>query len=176
MRGFLLIALVWFCSSVQAQVTPPPTPETNPENEEQLEMITENNEDAETEDDAFLQQMVQFLENPINLNRISTEDLNALHILTPMQVHSLVQYRQLFGNLLSVYEAQAIPGWDVATLEKLKPYITVSQVTRVGTSIISRLRNGESTLLLRATQVLEKSKGYLLDSTTANNYYPGSPQ
>ncbi len=176
MRGFLLIALVWFCSSVQAQVTPPPTPETNPENEEQLEMITENNEDAETEDDAFLQQMVQFLENPINLNKVSTEDLNALHILTPMQVHSLVQYRQLFGNLLSVYEAQAIPGWDVATLERLKPYITVQQETRVASSIASRLRNGESTLLLRATQVLEKSKGYLLDSTTANNYYPGSPQ
>jgi hypothetical protein len=29
---------------------------------------------------------------------------------------------------------------------------------------------------MRGAQVLEKSKGYLLDSSNAKNYYPGSPQ
>ena len=29
---------------------------------------------------------------------------------------------------------------------------------------------------MRATQVLEKSRGYLLDSSKAKNFYPGSPQ
>src|ERR1035437_4864743 len=38
------------------------------------------------------------------------------------------------------------------------------------------LKNGERTVLARITQVLEKSKGYLLDGSTANNFYPGSPQ
>src|SRR6185312_6774488 len=36
-------------------------------------------------------------------------------------------------------------------------------------------KNGNSTLLFRAAQTLEKSKGYLLDRSTANNFYPGSP-
>ena len=36
--------------------------------EQQLENITENNEDLETEDDSYIQQMVQYIKNPINLN------------------------------------------------------------------------------------------------------------
>jgi len=41
---------------------------------------------------------------------------------------------------------------------------------------MNRLKNGDNTLLLRATQTLEKSKGYNIPLVPGNNYYLGAPQ
>lgn len=144
--------------------------------EQQLENNTENNEDVETEDDAYLQQMQQFLKHPVDLNRAGVNELSELRILTPVQVQNLLVYRELVGKLIDVYELQALPGWDLHTIRKLRPYITVGLVTEEAGSLKNRLQKGEHTLLFRASQVLERSKGYLLDSSTAANFYPGSPQ
>ena len=61
--------------------------------EQQLESITENNEDAETEDDSFVQSMRQFLKNPVNLNSADINRLKELMILTPVQLQNMVSYR-----------------------------------------------------------------------------------
>jgi hypothetical protein len=58
----------------------------------------------------------------------------------------------------------------------LKPYIMVSSKVDMFNSIGSRLKNGRNALLLKGIQTLEKSKGYLLNSSNATNFYPGSPQ
>lgn len=173
MRRLIIInILLFFFLYVHAQVE-----ETTVNTmEQQLENNTENNEDVETEDDAYLQQMQQFLKHPVDLNRAGANDLNELRILTPMQVQSLILYRELIGKLIDIYELQALPGWDLLTIRKLRPYITVSSVTEATGSLKSRLKKGEHTLLLRASQVLERSKGYLPDSSTVTNFYPGSPQ
>jgi hypothetical protein len=144
--------------------------------EQQLENLTENNEDLETEDDAYLQEMQHFIKEPLNLNTATESDLELLKVLTPLEIHHLLVYRDLLGHFINIYELQAIPGWDVLLIRKIRPYITVVSRADVFTSLGSRFKHGESTLLPRVTQVLEKSKGYLLDSSTANNFYPGSPQ
>ena len=57
--------------------------------EQQMEAVTENNEDNETQDDSFLQSLQQFLKNPVNMNtadaatlketsRISVQDNNGM--------------------------------------------------------------------------------------------------
>lgn len=144
--------------------------------EQQLEDITAANEDVETEDDAYLQQLHHFLKEPINLNFADAGILEQLNLLSPIQINNLISYRKLLGNFLSIYELQAIPSWDLNLINRVRPYVTVAQKTVVFQSLLSRLKTGESSLLIRATQVLEKSKGYLLDSSLAKNYYPGSPQ
>lgn len=151
-------------------------PATLPVTEQALENLTEVNEDAETEDDAYLQQLQHFIEDPINLNTAGESDLNELRILTPLQIHHLFSYRKLFGNFINIYELQAVPGWDVSLIRKIRPYITVANTISLPASFKARIKNGENTLLARVTQVLERSKGYLLDSSTANNFYPGNPQ
>ncbi|MBL0144815.1 MAG: hypothetical protein IPP48_02695 [Chitinophagaceae bacterium] len=62
------------------------------------------------------------------------------------------------------------------TIQKILPYVTVSIPQNIFNSIGNRLQNGEHTLLVRATQILEKSKGYLVDPAQTSNYYPGSQQ
>jgi len=165
---FILIFLLLFVP-VLAQVVEPIT-------EQQLENNAMNNEDVEMEDDSYLQQLQQFLKHPVNLNSVDESDLEALRVLTPQQIHNLVSYRNLVGMLIDVYELQAIPGWDLQTIQKLRPYICVDQQLALSGTLKSRLRNGEHSILIRGSQVLERSKGYLLDPSSATNFYPGSPQ
>lgn len=160
-----------------AQVTPPATPEQPSTTvEQQLENITENSEDLETEDDSYLQELAQFIKDPINLNVADANLLKELKALSALQIQNLIMYRHVLGKLNSIYELQAIPGWDVQTIKRVKPYIVVSNALSPTADLSQRLQKGEHSILIRATQVIEKSKGYLLDSSSAKNYYPGSPQ
>ena len=155
-----------------AQVVEPPATIT----EQQLENITENNEDVETEDDAYLQQMQQFLKDPVNLNTANEEELKELRVLTALQIQNLVLYRSLVGKFIDIYELQAVPAWDPETIRKIRPYITVSFQGSMLNIVNKRLRDGEHSVLLRLSRVPERSKGYLPDSSSATNFYPGSPQ
>lgn len=168
----ILFCLLFIYLNSFGQVTEPVTPNV----EQQLENITENNEDQETEDDSYLQQMIQFYNNPIELNEADVADLSQLRILTPIQVQNFILYRNLVGKLIDVYELQAIPGWDIGTIKKIRPYISVSDKISRAVSLKTRIKNGEHVTLLRLSQVPERSKGYLIDSSTATNFYPGSPQ
>ena len=144
--------------------------------EQQLENLAETDDDTETEDDAFLQQMQQFLKDPLNMNEAEESQLKDLRLLSALQIQKFLSYRSIFGKFVSIYELQAIPSWDLITIRRLQPYITVSQRMSVIRSLGERFAGGNHSILVRATQVLEKSKGYLLDSLQAKNFYPGSPQ
>jgi DNA uptake protein ComE-like DNA-binding protein len=85
--------------------------------EQQLENTAESNADQETEDDSFLQQLVQFLKDPVNLNTADEAGLAQLVILSPLQIRNLIMYRSLAGKMIDLYELQAIPGWDLATIQ-----------------------------------------------------------
>ena len=154
------------------------TEQVQPSNvvEQQLENITENTEDSETEDDSYLQEMLQYQQHPINLNTANETLLKGLRTLTPMQIQSLINYRILLGKLINVYELQSIPGWDIATIQKIRPYISIVGNQDVITTLKSRFNNGDKTLLVRATQIIEQAKGYAIDPAAGKNYYQGSPQ
>ncbi len=174
-RSVLVISCILFWQQATAQVIKLPQ-QPNTTVEQQLEAVTESNEDTETQDDSFLQSLQLFLRSPLNLNIADAAALKELIILSPIQIQNIISYRNLFGNFISIYELQAIPGWDILTIEKLRPYITVSTSANLITSFGERLTGGAHNVLARVTRVLEISKGYLLDPAIANNYYPGSPQ
>lgn len=143
--------------------------------EDQLENLTEANEDNTSEDDTYLQDMNFFLKNKINLNYADEGLLQQLQLLTPVQINNLIAYRNLFGNFISIYEIQAIPTWNISMIRRILPYITVDEKIDLFNSFGKRFKNGNHTLLVRGTQILEKQKGYLLDPDSVKNYYPGSP-
>lgn len=172
-KFFLTTYCMVLLNLVQAQVTEPPGGTI----EQQLEDITASTEDQETEDDSYLIELNSFLKNPVNLNTADRNILEELKILSPMQIQSLISYRERLGLLINIYELQAVPGWDVSTILKLRPFITVSTEAAISTNILKRLSGGDKTLLIRATRVLEDSRGYLADSTGATgNFYAGSPE
>lgn len=142
--------------------------------EEEMERVTNLMEDEEPENDEWLQQMVHFSENPVNLNTAGRGLLMELQLLSPVQIDALLQYRRLCGPLLSLYELQAIPGWQVQTIRKLLPFVTVEQTVRAVVDLRKRLSGGDHFLLLRQSRVLEKAEGYLRDGQDGKSFYPGS--
>ncbi len=171
----LFLLLAFFCifsTKTFAQNTTTP----NSTFEQQLENLTENNDDIETEDDTQLQQMQYYLKHPLNLNIANENDLIQLHLLNHIQLENFFIYRNLFGKFINIYELQAIPYWDVALLQKLRVYVTASENADILNTIDKRLTGGEHSILARVSQTIEKAKGYLIDSPAMANRYFGSPQ
>jgi len=134
--------------------------------EQQLENLTDL-EQSETEDDNFLQQLSQFRKNPLPLNSVTADDLKELRMLSDLQITHFIIYRNLFGKFLSVYELQAIPSWDLFTIRKILPFVTVQHVVNTRTIFAERFKNGQHSILARYAQVPEKAKGFEMDTTGA---------
>ncbi|MGZ3882532.1 MAG: hypothetical protein ACXVBF_14380, partial [Flavisolibacter sp.] len=91
-------------------------------------------------------------------------------MLNDLQVNNLIRYRSLLGNLISIFELQSIPGWSLVTINRVLPYIAVSNPQSSKQSFLPRFHNGDNSLLFRISRVLEKSKGY---DTSLNSHYLG---
>lgn len=142
--------------------------------EQQLENQAEADE-SETEDDTYLQLLSNFKKNPLNLNQADENDLKELRFLTALQIQNFFRYRIAFGALVNIYELQAIPTWDVETIQKILLYITVRPEVNLIEELGKRFSDGNHSLLLRETYVVEKSRGFKQkDSANATSFYPGS--
>jgi hypothetical protein len=135
--------------------------------EQQIENLTELLED-EIEDDQFLQQLQYFIDHPLNLNSATADDLRTLRVITDLQIDNFFYYKKLFGSLINIYELQAVPTWDVTTIRKLLPFVTVRNEINGKDAIRSRTKNGDHILLLRNSRILEQQKGF--DKTLPNHY------
>jgi hypothetical protein len=140
--------------------------------EQQLENQTDADQ-AETEDDSYLQDLEQFRKNPVNLNTADADELKRLRIITDLQIENLISYRNIFGKFISIYELQAVPAWDVSTIHRLLPFVTIAVPLSLEEGE-RRFRDGEHSLLIRVSQVLEKSVGF--NKSTLGTKYIGSPQ
>jgi DNA uptake protein ComE-like DNA-binding protein len=117
MKKLLIILLIIHYSSlIIGQEIPPNT-------EQQLENLTDADQ-TETEDDSYIMQLQYFKKHPLNLNEADAGQLKELFFLTDLQIENLLSYRHLLGKFISIYELQAIPAWDVATIKKILQFIT----------------------------------------------------
>ncbi|MFT3843539.1 MAG: helix-hairpin-helix domain-containing protein [Lacibacter sp.] len=146
----------------------------NPVVEQQIENITEVNE-SETEDDSYVQLLQHFIRHKVNLNTATESDLKEFPFLTALQISNFISYRKLFGLLVNLYELQAVPSWNIETIQKLVPYIFIGPALTLKQDLLARLRNGEHSVLSRIVFVPEKSQGFVRrNDTSASSYYPGS--
>jgi len=141
--------------------------------EQQLEDLTQTNE-AAASDDSYLQQQEHFKKHPLNMNSVTAEELNELSIVSGLQVQQFLLYRRLLGKLLNLYELQAIPSWDIATIKSLLPFITVADDRNLSARLKERWNGGDKMLLARYGMILEKSKGYDKPVDSIANHYLGS--
>ncbi|GAB3501571.1 helix-hairpin-helix domain-containing protein [Emticicia fontis] len=114
--------------------------------------------------------LYQLYQNPIDLNSATYEELSSLYVLSVSQIKNLLAHRQQYGDLLSIYELQAVSGFDLATIQQLLPFVEVRQKFSAKALSNSITNASDHYLVLRSSQTLEKSKGYI------ENKYLGSPQ
>ena len=147
--------------------------EIPPNTEQQLEDLTDADQ-AETEDDSYIIQLQYFKKHPLDLNEADANELKELFFLTDLQIENLLSYRHLLGKFISIYELQAIPAWDVATIKKILQFITINDSMSTIEDLKKRFARGDHGLLFRISEVLERSKGF--DNTTPGTKYLGNRQ
>jgi len=118
---------------------------------------------------------------PLNLNNLNEEDLGRIPFLNPELRRNLLEYLKTYGDVFSVYELQAVRGFDSVIIRRILPYITVLPATHVPRLTPRNLvRYGHHDLLVRYEQAFPRAVGYLADdsvrSSGPGSYYPGSPQ
>ncbi|MHA4845228.1 hypothetical protein ACX0G7_13735 [Flavitalea antarctica] len=128
----------------------------------------------EVEDDGYLLTLNEFRKHPIAINTADENAFRELRILTDLQILQLLRYRLLLGRLISLYELQAVPGWDLETIKKVLPFVVLNQAEPVLKNIAAMLNKGKSNFLLRSAVVPQRSAGYL-KADTGSGGYTGSP-
>ncbi len=125
--------------------------------------------------------LLQYYQTPLNLNTANREDLRALLLLSENQITTLLQHRQRNGELLSVYELQSINGFDLRTIYRILPFVTVQSpdANAVRGSLWQRIKHEDNNaLFLRYERVLQVRKGYAAPDTfqgRPTTRYLGSP-
>lgn len=135
--------------------------------DELLENFFRDNESAsESDAQQFLDNLELLRDNPLNLNRVSKEDLLALHLLNELQVDNFIAYRNQFGPFINEYELQAVPDWELSDIRKVLQFSKINTgLENRNTNLLRGFRRGENELFLRwarpepANYDVEKAEG-----------------
>jgi len=160
MRNILLGLAIMLVSIARSQEIPVTT-------EQELEFLAELLGE-EMEDDHYLQQLHELRKHPISINAANAEELRQLRWLTEVQIQNFLFYRRSLGRFISIYELQAVPGWDLHTIKRTVPFLVLENNVSLVSRFFDRLKNGDHTLLLRTSRILEDQKGY--DKSSSNHY------
>lgn len=138
-------------------------------------------QDEEVNYEDLYESLYQLYAHPLNLNKADREELASVYILSEAQINNFLEYRHRNGHLLTIYELQAIPTFDLATIYRLLPFVSVPYTDVDARPLWQRIASEPNHyLILRYDQVLEQKKGFTEPDTSAsgmpNQRYLGSPQ
>jgi hypothetical protein len=94
---------------------------------EDFEILAEDRAALEEQfdpDTRVLEERTDLLHAPLDLNMATEELLEGSRLFTPFQIHVLLDYREKYGPLYSIYELASLPGFSLPCLEEISGYIT----------------------------------------------------
>ena len=150
--------------------------------EQRIEFISESYESENMDFVSLLDNLSHYYDYPINLNDVkSRESLRQLYLLNEVQINNLHTHIIQNGKLISIYELQAVSGFDLETIRLLLPFVRVSTDIDIRhTSFKEMLHRSASEYYLRWGRTLEQQKGFSPVSEeelekNPNARYLGSP-
>ncbi|MCC3158837.1 helix-hairpin-helix domain-containing protein [Hymenobacter sp. 15J16-1T3B] len=176
----LLAAVLLLSGTARAQVQDYPRPRADLDKLVQ-ELFAEPQSDQENYEDLY-ENLLQYLQTPLNLNTANREELSSLLLLSEPQITALLEHRQLNGPLLALYELQSIRGFDVRTIYRVAPFVTVGTTdpNAARGPLWKRIwQEDNNALFLRYERVLQDRRGYAPvvpnSSGELPSHYLGSP-
>ncbi len=177
---FFLYACLLMTQKGMAQVE-----EQKPENtqlQQNIEILSEENNNENLDFTALTETWTYFKNHPIRLNATTPFELGQLQLLNEIQINALLVHIENTGALISIYELQGIDGFDLESIEKILPYVTVDDKSAYNHFTWNEIKkNAKLEWVSRLQGIAEEQKGYAnADSLKAsnpksNNYYLGSP-
>ncbi|HEB62817.1 MAG TPA: hypothetical protein ENI82_06665, partial [Bacteroidetes bacterium] len=131
--------------------------------DELMERYMESVEENDDVDLNLVREKFEFrLENPLNLNICDKDELSDLEILSEQQLKSFFDYRNELGKLISIYELQAIPYFDLNTIYLLSPLVKIGNYEQdYHVSLGKMLNNSKKSVFLKSKTTLEDKAGYI---------------
>jgi hypothetical protein len=105
------------------------------------------------ESEDLMEDLYYLLQQPIDINTASREELERLFFLKPNQINDILLHKQRFGNFVSLYELQVLNSFSVEDILRLQPFV---RLHRGRTKSVIQ----EHYLLYRTDISLEASKGF----------------
>ncbi len=172
MRKFILLTgvLVWLIpATLSAREKPAFTQAFEAVYAQQLE---------ESDPEALYDHLWSFYQHPLDLNQATREDLAVFGILSDMQLDQFFTHLEKNGPLVSIYELQAIPEFDLTTIYLLLPFVQVTETYpehRLELQELGITSRQSNYWLAQYARTLETKRGYQLDSSKGITPYVGSP-
>jgi len=144
------------------------------------DLFNQNQQESDVNYEDLYESLFQLYTQPLNLNDANRDELNNLYILSQEQVNNFLNYRKRNGNLLSIYELQSIPGFDINLINKILPFVEVED-NKLDTRPLKQKVFTEKNhyFLLRESRILQTQKGFLPADTSSTGRvtqrYLGSP-
>ena len=136
--------------------------ETPSEWEDLTEQLSLDTEDEEKDWTNNLEDLAYLKENPINLNKITKEQLEQFPFLTDLQIEHLLYYLYVFGPIKTIYELQMVEDFDRQTIQYLLPFIYIGEAEKK--SSLPRWKDiwkyGKHELVTRFDVPLYRKEGY----------------
>jgi hypothetical protein len=143
------------------------------------EIVNQSNSDEDSEE--LMENLLQYLSHPVALNHCTPEELQSILMLSPKQIQSFFEYRKHQGELLNIYELQAIPEFDRETILKILPFVTINPYSEgKSKQLLKRiLEEKDAYFIVRQSRTLETRKGFTVPDTLKNgsitSRYLGDP-
>ena len=132
--------------------------------EENLEQLSMDGEERNWENE--LEELSRHLQESININSATKQQLEQFPFLTDIQIENILAYIYIHGQMQTVYELQLVEEMDKYTIELLLPFVCVQPVKMSSNypSLKTLLKYGKQEVLTRLDIPLYTRKGY------KNNY------
>jgi hypothetical protein len=141
-----------------------------------IEEFVLGNEDENFDFNTLLEDIEHYRRRPLDLNKASAEQLREIKLLSDIQINRLLEYRSYAGDLLAIFELQAIPGFDLATIRRILPFVRVGgDAFQSRTDLWSMFTESKQELYLRAGRILESQRGFEPSTGTSTNRFLGDP-
>jgi hypothetical protein len=132
--------------------------------------------DSDLNYEELYENLVQLFAVPLNLNTATAEDFRFMRIISESQIANIMSYRAENGPFLSVYELQSVEDLDLTTIQKIAPFVTVTDPSNaINVSVLSRIKTeSENYFLVRYERTLELKSGFK-DQPIESSRFKGSP-
>ncbi len=94
--------------------------------------------------ESLVQWYEDLLRNPLNINAATRSQLEQLQVLSLFQIESLLEYREEYGDILSLSELAAVDGFSTDMVSALSPFITLgaggTERARIYSEVRSRIK------------------------------------
>ena len=135
------------------------------------DFIEFNEGNADFDFNTIYEDLLILSQNKINLNDADAKTLGQLIFLSSTDIQNIISYRSTFGDFISPYELQSVPGLDIDKINSLLLFVEIKETRRTQQEYeIRELNPSRNKLFLKWKYNIETPLGFLSEDGRPSAY------